>query len=63
MVIKDTILVINPIFLLFTVFTLCQIHLKDINKKKGVKCSKFYLKFGVILTYLKGIFSDYNYLK
>ena len=62
MVIEDIILVIKPIFRLF--ITPCQIHLSDnINKKKSEKCYKFHLKFGVVLTYLKGIFSDYKYLK
>ena len=63
MVIEDTILVTKPIFRLFIVITPCQIHLRDINKQKCEEKSKFYLKFGVILTYLKGIFSDYKYLK
>ena len=34
MVIEDTILVTKPIFRLFMVITPCQIHLRDINKKK-----------------------------
>ena len=33
-VIEDTILVTKPIFRLFIVITMCQIHLRDINKKK-----------------------------
>ena len=63
MVIEDTILVTKPTFRIFIVITPCQIHLRDINKKKWEKCSKCEIKFGVILTYLKGIFSDYKYLK
>ena len=63
MVIEDTILLTKSIFHLFIVITPCQIHLRDINKKNWEQCSNFYLKFGVILTYFKGIFSDYKYLK
>ena len=64
MVIEGTLLVTKPIFRLFIVITPCQIHLKDIKKRKNEKkVINFYLIFGVILTYLKGIFSDYKYLK
>ena len=49
-VIEDTVLVTQPNFRLFIVITPYQIHLRNINKKKWEKCSKFDLKFGVILT-------------
>ena len=63
MFIEYTVFVNKPIFRLFIVITPCQIHLRDINKKECEKNSKFYLKFGVILTYLKWIFSDIKNFK
>ena len=57
-VIEDKIFVTKPIFCLFIIITPYQIHWGNINEKKIVTCSKFYLQFGVILTYLKDIFSD-----